>query len=334
MRVGDIYLHVGPVKTGSTYLQDLLWTNRGSLARQGVLYPCEHDNEMWLAANDVQDGAFIPFDLPEAAGVWNRIRDRVLAFGGRAVLSHEMLGLSGADHVARIAASLPLTRVRIVVMARSLGATLPSLWQEKVKMADPPIGWPDFLEQQRMAGSPLTDASLIVQRWLRHVPASRIHVVTVPARASDRNLLLRRFAEVTGIDIAGWQGTDGHANESLDLVQSELLHRLNQVTSEFLDPRAQRRLNGRLLPLMRAADPARRRRLPAAARPWVAAETARRAAYLQHSGVIIHGDLAELQPPAEAWESAAPSITDADLLLEALRLLAESHPGCALQARP
>jgi hypothetical protein len=29
-----------------------------------------------------------------------------------------------------------------------------------------------------------------------------------------------------------------------------------------------------------------------------------------------------------------PSITDADLLLEALRLLAASHPDHALQARP
>jgi hypothetical protein len=330
--MSDIYLHVGPVKTGSTYLQGLLWANRHSLARQGVLHPCEHDNEMWLAANDIQDGAFIPFDLPEAAGVWNRIRDRVLAFDGPSILSHEMLGLSGEDHVARIAASLRSARVRVVVMARSLAATLPSLWQEKVKMADPSISWLDFLEQQRMVGAPLTDASLIVRRWLRHVPASRVHVVTVPARGSDRNLL-HRFAEVTGIDVAGWQGSDGHANESLDLVQSELLHRLNQVTAGFLDPRAQRRLNGRLLPLMRPADPARRRQ-PAQARQWVEAETARRAGYLQHSGVTIHGDLADLQAPADAWEPAARSITDADLLLEALRLLAASHPDHALRARP
>jgi len=75
----------------------------------------------------------------EAAGAWNRIRDRVLAFDGPSILSHEMLGLSAEDHVARIAASLPLTCIRVVVMARSLAATLPSLWQEKVKMAKPGI---------------------------------------------------------------------------------------------------------------------------------------------------------------------------------------------------
>jgi hypothetical protein len=74
--------------------------------------------------------------------VWNRIRDRVLAFVGPSILSHEMLGLSAEDHVARIAASLQYARVRVVVMARGLAATLPSLWQEKVKMADPSISWP------------------------------------------------------------------------------------------------------------------------------------------------------------------------------------------------
>jgi hypothetical protein len=88
------------------------------------------------------------------------------------------------------------------------------------------------------------------------------------------------------------------------------------------------------MPLMRPADPARRRRLPAQARQWVEAETARRAAYLQHSGVTIQGDLAELQARADAWEPAAPSITNADFLLEALHLLAESHRDRAPQARP
>jgi hypothetical protein len=321
-RVNEIYLHVGPVKTGSTYLQDLLWVNRHSLAHQGILDPREHSNEMWLATNDIQEGAFIPFDLPEAAGSWNRIRDRVLAFGGPSIVSHEMLGLSVEDQVAKIAASLPMAHVRLIVMARSLAEALPSLWQEQVKMADPSINWPDFLEQQRMAGAPLTDASLIVRRWLRHLPASHIDVVTVPSRDADRNLLLRRFAEVIGIDITGWQGTESRANESLDVVQSELLHRLNQITAEFLEPRDQRRVNARLAPLMGPADPAMRRRLPVQARPWVEAETARCAACLKRSGVTIHGDLADLQAPVDAWQSATPAITDADLLQEALRLLA------------
>ena len=90
---------------------------------------------------------------------------------------------------------------------------------------------------------------------------SRIHVVTVPPRGGDRSLLLRRFTEVIGVDIMDWDTGDDAANESLDAVQAELISRPNQVTSEFLDIRAQRRLvNRAVLPLMNPADPGRRRR--------------------------------------------------------------------------
>ena len=333
--MSEVYLHVGPVKTGSTYLQDLLWANRQSLAQQGVLNPCEHDNEMWFATNDIQDGAFIHFDMPEAEGAWGRVRDRALAFDGSSILSHEVLGLSTDEHVSKIAASLHPATLHVIVMARGLAAILPSLWQEKVKMVDPDVGWPEFVEEQHRTGAPWTDASRIVSRWLKHLPASRIHVVTVPPRGGDRSLLLRRFTEVIGVDIMDWEAGGDAANESLDAVQSELIRRLNQVTSEFLDIRAQRRLvNRAVLPLMNPADPGRRRRLPVTARAWVEAETTRRIHQLRESGVVVHGTLDDLEAPEDAWDSSGGTVTETDLLHEALRLLAASHPDRAPQGRP
>ena len=119
------------------------------LAQQGVLLPCEHNNEMWFATNDIQEGAFIHFDLPEAEGAWRRVRDRALAFNGKSILSHEVLGLSTDEHVAKISASLHPTKLHVIVMARDLAALLPSVWREKVKMVDPDVAWPQFLEEQR-----------------------------------------------------------------------------------------------------------------------------------------------------------------------------------------
>jgi hypothetical protein len=54
--MSDVYLHVGPVKTGSTYLQSILWNSPDALREQGVLLPADHPNEFFLAANDVQGG--------------------------------------------------------------------------------------------------------------------------------------------------------------------------------------------------------------------------------------------------------------------------------------
>ena len=68
--VREVYLHVGPLKTGSTFLQDLLWRYRDDLLRQGYQHPGAHANEMWLATNDVQDGAFVDYEMPQAKGLW------------------------------------------------------------------------------------------------------------------------------------------------------------------------------------------------------------------------------------------------------------------------
>ena len=61
-----------PTKTGSTFLQDLLWSYRDDVAWQGYHHPCAHANEMWLATNDVQNGAFVNNEMPQASGVWAR----------------------------------------------------------------------------------------------------------------------------------------------------------------------------------------------------------------------------------------------------------------------
>lgn len=325
--MSNVYLHVGPVKTGSTYLQDLLWRNRQDLARQGYQHPGEHDNEMWLATNDVQDQAFIHFEMPEAAGAWAKVCERVLAFDGSSVISHEVLGMSTEEHVARIVDSLASARLHVVVMARSLAPMLPSLWQEKVKMVDPDISWPNFLASQGQSGAPLTDASLIVQRWLAHVPPAQIHVVTVPPRSAEPRILLDRFAAALSIDTLGWTIDGDAANRSLDRIQVELLRRLNLATSGSLDRRAQRRLvQGALLPQMRAADPQRRMRLPESERGWIEAETSRRLDALHNSRTTLHGDLADLEIPADTWEDAPLHVPDGELLDEALQLLVSTHP--------
>ncbi|WP_248580883.1 hypothetical protein [Nocardioides sp. InS609-2] len=323
----DVYLHVGPVKTGSTYLQDLLWRNRDDLARQGYHHPGEHPNEMWLATTDMQDHAFIHFEIPESEGVWDKVCERVARHDGPSVISHEVLGWSTADHVAKVVHSLAPARLHVVVMARSLATILSSLWQEKIKMVYPDTSLSDFVVAECETRSPWTDASLIVDRWLAHVPPTRIHVVTVPPRGAEPTVLLGRFARALGIETTSWHTGGAARNQSLDRVQAELLRRLNVTSSSTQHVRAQRRLiNGSLLPRLRAADPRREIRLPASGRGWIETETSRRIEALQRSGAHIHGDLADLRTPDGAWEDTPLRVLDQDVLDEALQLLVSSHP--------
>lgn len=140
-----VYLHIGPPKTGSTYLQSIIWRNREALRGQGVEYPAAHENEHFLAAYDVQGGEFVHGELPEAAGAWERVAGRVRKHCGRSLISHEILALSRPQHIERIAASLHPVPVHVIVMGRCLADVLPSTYQEKVKQRDPDVSWPDFL---------------------------------------------------------------------------------------------------------------------------------------------------------------------------------------------
>lgn len=317
-----VILHVGPVKTGSTFIQDLLWRYRDDLARQGVSHPCSHANEMWFAVNDVQDCAFIHFDFPECRGSWASIVDRVLDDPRPAILSHEVLSFSTEEHIARIASDLASRPVRLVVHARSLADMLPSTYQEKVKMVDPDISWHDWLDEQRATRAAWSDSSTIVARWARHVPAEQIHLVTVPPKASNPMVLLSRFADAAGIDTGTWRAEGAAANASLDIDQTEALRLINQLTADTMDMRERRNLVNRLvLPLLGTPDRGRRRQIDADHRPWIEPETQRRVTSLASSGVTLHGDLADLRCAEDIW-TERPTAPDyervAQLALQAL----------------
>jgi hypothetical protein len=327
-RVREVYLHVGPMKTGSTFLQDLLWRHRDDLARQGYKHPGAHANEMWLATNDLQDGAFVNYEMPQASGVWAEVCKRVLAHDGPSVISHEVLGLSTEEHIDRIVRSLKPARLQVIVMARSLAAMLPSLWQESVKsVGHDGVKWPHFLASQRHTRAPVTDALLITQRWLAHVPAEQIHVITVPPAGTDPAVLLGRFSDALGIDTTSWPTTAAATNVSMDMVQTELIRRLNQTSAASLDRRGQaRRVHDALLPSLRPPNPVRRIRLASSEREWIESETCRRVDGLRACGALVHGDLADLASPPAVWQDVPDAVTEADLLEEALHLLVLSHP--------
>jgi hypothetical protein len=325
----EVYLHVGPMKTGSTFLQDMLWQNRDDLARQGYFHPGTHANEMWLAINDVQDAAFVNYEMPQASGVWAEVCERVMAYDGRSVISHEVLGMCTDEHIDRIVTSLAPARLQIIVMARSLAAILPSLWQESVKSAgrDGGVSWPDFLAYQRETGASMTDALRIVKRWLAHLPAEQVHVATVPPAGTARGILLGRFSQALGVDTTSWSVDDVAGNVSMDMVQTELIRRLNRTRGARLDDRAQsRRVHDAVLPALPPPNPARRIRLPSSEREWIESETRRRVDGLRECGAPLHGDLDDLTSPPDLWQNEPIEVTETDLLDEALELLVSSHP--------
>lgn len=173
--MADVSLHVGPMKTGSTFLQAVMWNNRATLREQGLLLPIDHANDVFLAANDVQGYRFAAVDYPEANGRWDKVARRAKSWPGRVLISHEILGISEPAHITRMFESLEPSTLQVIVMARCLAELLPSAYQEKVKQVDPHgSSWPDFVELARPGGEDhwVQDVGSVVERWLPHVDRS------------------------------------------------------------------------------------------------------------------------------------------------------------------
>ena len=86
-----VLLHVGTPKTGTSYLQDVLFHNRESLAEQGVHYFADRFDAHFLAALDLMDLPWGGIE-EEATGAWDALAEKVRSVeNGTVIISHEIL---------------------------------------------------------------------------------------------------------------------------------------------------------------------------------------------------------------------------------------------------
>ena len=62
-----VFLHIGEPKTGTTFLQQVMWGNRATLAAQGVALPGHHPQDHYRASQDLRGLKKLPSD---PAGSW------------------------------------------------------------------------------------------------------------------------------------------------------------------------------------------------------------------------------------------------------------------------
>ena len=238
-----VLLHVGAPKTGTSFVQDLLFQNRERLAEEGILYPAHRFDAHFLAALDLMQ---LPWGGLEqqAVGAWDRLAAEVREWPGTVIISHEILATASKDHARRARESFgPDTEVHVVASVRDLVRQVPAEWQENVKHRRT-LRYQQFLQQimDPMATGTIPtwfwgvqDIPAILDRWAEELPPERVHVVTVPRPGAPPTLLWERFASVFGLDAAAFDtSTVERANPSLGVAETATLRQLNE------------RLNGRL----------------------------------------------------------------------------------------
>jgi hypothetical protein len=309
-----VFLHVGAPKTGTTFLQTLLWSHRHALRHQyGVLFPGERYDEHFLAAVDVQDCAFHGNPRPDAAGAWDAVAAQARAWPGTTVISHEVFATATRDQAHRAVADLAPAEVHVVYTVRDLGRQVPSQWQEAVKH-----GATDTFEQWWAAVVrrdphhqfarwfwPMEELPDVVARWDDLVGRDRFHLVTVP-RGGGSGLLWERFCGVIGLDPAAVDlEAPAVTNTGLGVAEVEVVRRLNVALDNALPPVVyQHVVKGVLAHETLPEHPGRRRlALPADRLPVVAEISRGWLQALQERGVRVVGELDDLLPvedPADA----------------------------------
>jgi len=323
------YLHVGCPKTGTSYLQSVLWASRERLVEQGLELPLEGPSDhfyLTLALRNMLDEAMDP---PRAFSALDRLQTALAQVRSpRVLISHESLAPATPEQVDRLLAMLDGFEVHVVITARDLARQIPSGWQQRVQQREQ-VSYADFLaavEERTPAAYDFwvnQDLLDITSRWGAQVPADRVHLVTVPQPGSRRGLLLERFCSVLGVDATSLDVEVPRENTSLGMVQAELLRRVNEALGDRLPhPRAgygrlgKRYLAGRVLAAQGGTPPT----LPRERHEWCVRLSRDIVAELRRRGYDVVGDLAELIPTGEA---SSAEVTEAAVAAAAARAMAD-----------
>src|SRR4029077_18663486 len=106
-------------KTGTTFLQQVMWSNRAELAAQGVVLPGHHAQDHFRASQDLS-GIEKLASAPAGswAGEWEILASQARQAHSVAVISHELFSAADAEQAGRAIASLRPAEVHVVITVR------------------------------------------------------------------------------------------------------------------------------------------------------------------------------------------------------------------------
>lgn len=335
-----VYLHIGEPKTGTTFVQQVMWANRALLAGQGVVLPGYADRDHFRASRDLRQVVRLASDPADPwDGEWDVLAGQARQAPGAAVISNELLAACDDGQASRAVRSLAPAGVHVVLTVRDIASLLPAEWQEAVKCRGT-LPWERWLDDVISTASDpgrrsrswfwsVHDTLAILEMWSAHVPPEQVHVITVP-RHQPVSVLWARFASVFGVEASGSDLPQARVNTSLGPAEAEFLRRFNQALPGELPGWFYTHSIRRVLAheVLRAQPAPARLALPPGLQAWAQEQSEILVAGLRGAGYHIVGDLGELVPQPAAGPYVSPSGLSAELLDAAVRgaaALADRH---------
>ena len=329
-----VLLHPGAPKAATTAIQSCLAAVRSRLWDDGLVYPGNELNH--IAASRAALGMpNIPHEAAKDAKKWANLQRTVTRHEGRAIVSSELLAVCKQERIATVVEALGGDRVHVALTLRSLGAVVPSAWQESIKAGGrEPFGRfvEAVLERQGEAGTDpagrfwtVHQQARLVQRWADVVGPERVTVVPLdPTRTDD---VFAAFEHLIGLAPGTLDPSLAtHTNRSLTWAEAEAVRSFNTLVEmpgefenvgEMLAPQVVSILVESRRP---PADEPRATLSPQAVEALVPLATAMTDA-IRESGVRVIGDLDLLVPTVDrdAVVPVEPTSAPFDVVAHLLR---------------
>ena len=232
--LGDRVIHIGAPKCGSTALQSAFHQNRDALRSDGVTYIGESSH--WIsAAKAVAEVSDRLSRKTPPISEWKRLVKEVGSVtSGTALISSEWFAAASEASIQRIVNDLDAKRLHAVLMIRPLTSTLPSAWQQGLKLGgrqglsewlDTVLSHPEDPRSKRVWSKHRYDQ--IAQRWVSALGRERVTVVV--ADESDPAYIFTAFSQILGLKQGSLSAPPKLTNPSLSAFEADTLAELNKI---------------------------------------------------------------------------------------------------------
>ena len=311
-----VVLHIGTMKTGTSFIQSVLGNNKDALAEAGFAFP----GGFGIQARAVREMLKLPKQPRRNSRRWTKLATEVRDGDRAGIFSMEFLSFAQEEQVRRLLEPFAGLDVRVVLTVRDQLRVLPAQWQTYTRNFGTD-DWHDYLRHVQPARGSVRgtrafktfhraqDVPTIISRWTSAPEVSTVDVVTVPPSGAPREELWNRFCAAAGIPGLPVSLEEVRDNESLGYASCDFLRRAN-VHLQDVPPRqyrkAMRPLAREVLVPLRSDEP--RPQLDVRAATYARSRNAEIRDLLASGGHRLRGDLEDLPVP-EDLTGFAPDVT-------------------------
>jgi hypothetical protein len=302
--VGRVVLHVGAMKTGTSFVQSILFSQRDVLDKQDVALLGGREPVIRAIQGVINPGRW----GANPGESWSDFAAKAKDSPQTLIASMEFLSFANDEQVAEFVEPFAGVELDIVVTVRDEFRAIPAQWQSYCRSLGT-SGWARYLRQ--IAGPKSARRSMafrtfrrargipaILERWHAQPGVSSVHAVIVPRSSSAPDELWNRFCTAARIDAAPFRVADAKSNASLGYGSCDFLRRMNSHL-DGVDRLVYRRVMRTVAPdvLGPLREDESRPGFDSRGAEFATSRNQQMIDTLGSGRFVVHGDLAELSAP-------------------------------------